>query len=307
VDSSKGILVHQGTKTELSRGYSSVSPCYMGAQHFILTRFNLLLWNKDKERQPVRTAAWLEHRFALFEHYCLPSIKNQTCQDFEWIVLFDSTTPERFKEKIKEFQVLCPQLLPVFVEPKNGRYFAEIFRKEVVSRLYANRVITTYLDNDDALHVRFVEDIRQRVQELKDGTFIYYTLGYQFYTDYNYLLQVHYPRNHFASVVERGALETVKTIYGYGSHYYICKQKDARIKKIENCPMWCEVIHERNMGNDAYFLNAKMVKDEDLLQVGFGVYEKVKYGVGIYLFRFLPRYVETFFRRCGYKLFGRHW
>ena len=40
-------------------------------QHFILTRFNLCLWNKDKEGNPVRTAAWLEHRFSLFEKYSM--------------------------------------------------------------------------------------------------------------------------------------------------------------------------------------------------------------------------------------------
>lgn len=68
-------------------------------QHFILTRFNLLLWNKDKENKKVRSKEWLEHRFSLFEKYCLPSIKSQTCQDFEWIVLFDSSTPEMLKEK----------------------------------------------------------------------------------------------------------------------------------------------------------------------------------------------------------------
>ena len=97
-------------------------------QHFILTRFNLLLWNKDKEGGKVRTTKWLEHRFSLFEKYCLPSILSQTCQDFEWIVLFDSMTPEKFMSKIAEYEKRCPQLKPVFVEPERGRFFADIFR-----------------------------------------------------------------------------------------------------------------------------------------------------------------------------------
>lgn len=46
-------------------------------QHFLLTRFNLLLWRQDKEGGKVRTTKWLEHRFLLFEKYCLPSIKNK--------------------------------------------------------------------------------------------------------------------------------------------------------------------------------------------------------------------------------------
>ena len=107
----------------------------MELQHFLLTRFNILLWRQDKEGKKVRTTKWLEHRFSLFEKYCLPSIKYQTCQNIEWIVLFDSMTPDSFKERIASYQSECPQLIPVYVEPENGRYFADIFRKEIVKRL----------------------------------------------------------------------------------------------------------------------------------------------------------------------------
>lgn len=292
-----------------------------GIHHFILTRFNLLLFNKDKEGRPVWSKEWLEHRFSLFEKYCFPSIANQTSKNFEWIVLFDSTTPERFQEKVCIYQQQCPQLIPVYVSPKGGQYFAQIFRDEVVKRLNtirsdvrefngsssSIRVLTTYLDNDDALDVRFVEDIQKRSESLPDGTFIYYTQGYQFYTDHKYLMRVKYPRNHFVSVVENGNPLTVKTIYGYGSHYYIDKIKGAHIEYVKNQPMWCEVIHEKNMGNDAYFLNAKMIGNQELLRKDFAIDEMVQCGFGLFCFCFLPRYIKTFVRRIGYKLFGRHW
>ncbi len=35
--------------------------------HFILTRFNLLIWKKDKERNTVRPDKWLDYRFYLFK------------------------------------------------------------------------------------------------------------------------------------------------------------------------------------------------------------------------------------------------
>ena len=278
----------------------------------ILSRFNLRLWNKDKAGEVVRSQEWLEHRFTLFERYCLPSIKAQTCQDFKWLVLFDSTTPERFKDKIVDFQKECPQLAPVYVEPSQGRRFAEIFRNEVIRLTHKEtdgkvRVLTTYLDNDDALNVRFVEDLQQRASAASDGTFFFYTDGYQYFTDHKYLMKIHYPRNHFVSVVESGNPASLKTIYGFGSHYYISKNKEATIEYVKNEPMWCEVIHERNMGNDAYFIGAKMVNDEAALEREFGINETVRYSAGLYLFRFLPRYLKTFIRRCGYFLFGRHW
>ena len=266
----------------------------------------------------MRTIEWLEHRFMLFDRYCLPSIKSQTCQNFKWIVLFDSTTPEKFKKKITDYQQKCPQLVPVYVAPVNGHMFAEIFREEVsrqLTQVYEpthepgriRRVLTTYLDNDDAINVRFVEDIQSRARQLAIGTFIFYVAGYQFLGDYQYLMRINYIRNHFVSVVEQYNASTVRTIYGYGSHYYIDKIKDARIEYIRNNPMWCEVIHEKNMGNDAYFLGARMVREKGLLREDFGLQEPVRYSAGLYMFRFLPRYCKTLVRRIGYVLFGRHW
>ena len=291
-------------------------------RHFILTRFNLLLWNNDREGNKVRSKSWLCHRFILFERYCLPSIQNQTCKDFTWIVLLDSTTPDAYKVRMVEYQRKCPQLIPVYVEPEKGRYFSEIFRREVVKRVQnvyeisrirkldksssQQRVLTTYLDNDDALNARYVEDVQRRAIAFNNKTFITYDNGYQLFTDYNYVMWIRHPRNHFMSVVESGNLTTLKTIYGYGSHYYIEQLEGVKIEHVKTLPMWCEVIHEKNMDNDAYFLRAKMVKKTD----GFGFMfkdSKLRYGIGLYLFRFLPRYTRTYIRRVKYFFVGRHW
>jgi hypothetical protein len=109
------------------------------------------------------------------------------------------------------------------------------------------------------------------------------------------------------SIVEWASLSSIKTIYGYGSHYYINRIKDAKIEYVKELPMWCQVVHERNMGNDAYFIRVKMEKDAELLRRDFAINKTIKHGVCLYLFRFLPRYGKTFVRRIGYKLFGRKW
>lgn len=271
----------------------------MELQHFFLTRFNILLWKQDKEGHKVRSMKWLRHRFSLFENYCLPTMINQSCQNFEWMVLFDSMTPDEFKAKITEYQRICPQLIPIFVEPEKGGCFAEIFRAEIVKRLKAKRVISTYLDNDDAMNVRFVEDLQCRVAKATDGTFFYYDKGYQYYTEDKFLMQIHYPRNHFVSVVEKGEAATVKGIFGHGRHYYIDKIEGAKIVHVKTEPMWCEVVHERNMLNDANFLiGTKVVRDGERLRREFAIEETIKTGMGIYVFKFMPRYLKTFWRRC---------
>ena len=274
-------------------------------QHFILTRFNILLWKKAKDGRKVRTKIWLEHRFSLFENYCLPSLISQTCHDFEWIVLFDSMTPNCFKERIAGYQKDCPQLIPVYVKPEDGWQFAEIFREEIVKRLKAKRVLSTYLDNDDALNVRFVEDIQQRVKAVNVGTFINYDDGYQYYKDDKFMMRVHYPTNHFVSVVEKGEPATLKGIFGYGSHATIEKIKGVKIECIRNQRMWCEVVHEKNVMNDAKIFSVNMVADNELLRREFGVDDSVKFGLKLYVFKFLPRYAKTFVERVKYKLASR--
>ena len=110
------------------------------------------------------------------------------------------------------------------------------------------------------------------------------------------------------SVVENGEPAMVKTIFGYGSHYYIEKIKDVKISYVRNLPMWCEVIHEKNMGNDAYFLfGTKMIRDSKRLQKEFALDETVNAGAVLYCFSFLPRYVKTFIQRIKYYFCGRHW
>ncbi len=171
-----------------------------------------------------------------------------------------------------------------------------------MKRMKAKRVLSTYLDNDDALNVKFVEDIQQRVSTVKDGTFINYDDGYQYYADDKFLMRVHYPTNHFVSVVEKGEAASLKGIFGYGSHATIKKIKGAKIECVKNLRMWCEVVHEKNVMNDAKFLNAIMVKNENVLKSDFAIDDKLKYGIGIYLRRFLPRYIKTFAWRTKYYL-----
>lgn len=43
--------------------------------HYLLTRFNLALWIEDKNGAAIDREEWLKRRMALFETFCLPSVK----------------------------------------------------------------------------------------------------------------------------------------------------------------------------------------------------------------------------------------
>lgn len=143
---------------------------------------------------------------------------------------------------------------------------------------------------------------------MADGTFIRYNDGYQYYTEGGFLTQIHYPKNHFVSVVERGLPSAVKGIFGYGGHYHIDEIEGVTIENVENARMWCEVVHERNMINDANILiGTKVVRDKDRLSRDFALDVVVDAGLDVYAFKFLPRYLKTFVMRAKNKLRGRQW
>ncbi len=74
--------------------------------HFIITLFNLRLsWRgTEKTLSEIDRAtdrAYLENSFERFERYTVPSIKNQKCRNFKWLVLFSKDTPTVYLEKIQ--------------------------------------------------------------------------------------------------------------------------------------------------------------------------------------------------------------
>jgi len=112
-------------------------------KHFIITRFG---YPKDYEH--------LEERIALFNSFTLPSIKAQTNQNFEWLLLgdqlFDIPGARWFGDQpVEAKEHLCPGHL----NDSYLRYIKTVTKKE-------NLVLMTRLDNDDILMPTFVADVQ---------------------------------------------------------------------------------------------------------------------------------------------------
>lgn len=78
--------------------------------------------------------------------------------------------------------------------------------------------------------------------------------------------------------------------------------KGTRIECVKNQRMWCEVVHEKSVMNDAKFLTFNMVRDENVLKRDFAIDDEVRNGLGIYVRKFLPRYIKTFVWRTKYYI-----
>lgn len=255
--------------------------------HYLLTRFNLALWQEDKNGKVIEREEWLERRMGLFETYCLPSVMGQICRDFIWILLVDEETPTAYREQIKAYRLLCPQIHFVVVKLQYAFHFADVFRQVVMADLQkkvfheGDLCLTTYLDNGDCIAKTFVEMVQAECLRFNlqpnEKRFLSFDYGLQLFTDLHHLAtRILYPNNHFLTLAESLPLgvSTIRTCYGFGSHFLLEKRGSAEVHHIKDNahPMWVEVIHEENVDNDVKMtFNTHVVKDKHLLKSDFSL------------------------------------
>ena len=213
-------------------------------QHFFLTKFDV---RSFPDLKPGCEPDWLEKRFNLFDQFCFPSVYKQTNQNFKWLVFFDIDTPESFKQKISAYSNQWENFVPVYLDcPLPYGEFPDDVRKIVRQSIPENcqHLITTWLDNDDAIHKDYVQMIQDNFKQQESET-INFFFGYQLcegklYFDFEL-------SNHFISLIEKYNPDSFNTCLcrPHKELYEVCKSA----KKIFCKPVWIEVVHGSNYMN----------------------------------------------------------
>ena len=209
-------------------------------KHYILTRFNVA--SPGREQAIRLRPGWLAGRFELFEKYCLPSVASQTIKEFEWIIFFDNTTSDHFREKIITLQ----KVFPFRAEFTHLSDMREIAPQAVRKNHSANWLLTSRLDSDDILAVDHVArlraiigPVRSQVINFLEGTI----LSVNRKGPRLYRIEDH--SNPFASLLEPLRPEA-KTIWGE-KHVDISKMTPVR--QIAGRPAWMQIVHGGNVSN----------------------------------------------------------
>lgn len=273
-------------------------------KHFIITQFNIRLWDKDKRNISTYTEEWLNKRFTLFDLYCFPSVSQQTNPNFIWICLFDKETPDLYKNKIKEYQKQCPQLQAYFLDEDDTREWLG-YTKDIMSQYIETQdqyIVSTNLDNDDAIHINMIDNVSKHINEKPEAVVYSFNYGYQYFTESGLILKMLYPHNHFLSFVEENTpnFQTIK----FAPHAKI--RKLFKTVDIKTEPYWIEFVHNNNVNNDLritsrikyYFV----LKELSLTNFGLNIVLKRKQNIMTSITKFPIMFATTAIRKLKKKV-----
>ncbi|MEO2064647.1 MAG: glycosyltransferase [Christiangramia sp.] len=231
----------------------------MRFDHFLITRFNLKKkdWLEDKNRQNVLDEDWLNHRIDLFSSYCLPSVLGQKEKEFKWLIFFERDSPTPVNNLIKKLNSY-PFIEPIFLS--GYEEFQSDLPSIVQSRLNCDSeyVVTTRLDNDDALHKDFIKYLHDSF-ELKNNFLIDFPSG--LFLELEGMIKLGHtfsPYNQFISLVESLEDHEIITVFGKEHDKW---GEDYEIKSVKLNYAWLQITHSRNKIN---FFKGRMVPSTKL-------------------------------------------
>lgn len=234
----------------------------------IVTRYNLPLKFATQD-QPVMDNQWLSHRRELFLRYCLPSVCNQVDTNFVWAIGFSKSFDDP-----AVLGALPKNARPLFCADGND-FKSQL--SEIVNSLErdGDLIITTRLDNDDALAHNFISTINSfssfaatMMSDCGGLVGLNFRSGAEYDVDNGLYYAKDYPSSSFVTLYTSPIYcHDKKTVLDY---HHAWMYKDVNVVNVPTSnPMWCIVIHDKNVGNKVSGVFDDGLKDRTAALFGF--------------------------------------
>ncbi len=231
--------------------------------HFVITRFNIpanYAGHKNKSMNgvdPKTDVAYLTRRVELFKKYTFPSLKNQSDQNFTWLVLFSDATPGVIREELYKLKEEFANFCPLFLTDCEAYNFDD-YLAGVIKKVKADAYITTRIDNDDAMNVHMIRQIHEYYEKTKKtNVLLSFPYGLQYMEAKKIYSNFHLFGNHFITLI----LPTGdKTVISFPHNKLPKEIEQVTLKQDKKNPMWIEIIHGTNYANQQSFHIGKALK-----------------------------------------------
>jgi len=217
--------------------------------HYLITRFNLRNpeWDVTKNNEALLNDAWMEERMWLFGNFCFPSVTAQTNKNFSWLIYFDITTPQKYKDMVTAMVKGHDNVFVYFIDGMPA-FYPEVENTISSKSTGKHYLITSRIDNDDAIHKDFIGEV-QKTFNKQEYRAIDIIKGYSLQVKPTVMLgKKEHIFNPFISLIEK--LEPgikPKTVWFNDHHIW---KKETRVTQITHKRLWMAVIHEKNKVNN---------------------------------------------------------
>ncbi len=204
--------------------------------HFILTRYALRIDGK-----PPKQPKWYNHRKRVFEQFCLSSILKQSQPNFVWLV-FTHPDDRDVMNVLDDARRHCRQLVIVpTTEPWDN--FNDTMRAACLAHLIpgSTHIITTRLDNDDAIASDFVALVQSKFEGLPERRFVNFDVGQNYDTQSGRTIPHPHPCNMFISCIE-----PLDQFRGVLTWEHNSTEGIAHVIRIAEPGRWTHVVHPYN-------------------------------------------------------------
>lgn len=208
-------------------------------EHFIITPFNVDIGILPREK--ILDSQFLQHRLNLFQEFCYPHVYQQTNQNFKWLVFFDLETNIDIKKQIEKLSD-WNNFLPVYTPPDVD--FQPFLVEWLTNYLSPDttHLITSWLDNDDAIAKNYIELTQQQFRGQK-FEYINFPFGYLLSKKGFYLRE--YFGSAFPSLIEENNNFLTCKVMSHSKIYSLNKE-GLPVKQVITQPMWIQLVHEDN-------------------------------------------------------------
>jgi hypothetical protein len=208
-------------------------------EHYLLTCFNV---DRGFDPENIRNSSeYLDSRFSIFESITVPSVAAQSLSSFSWLVFFDINTPIQYKKRFS-YITESVNMKPIYVKDYNDIKIA--LKREIKPE--TEYLVTTNLDNDDAIAENFIEIIQSNLKE-EEVYLMNFLMGYMM-SDRGLFMREYFS-SPFHTLCEQVSDEPITCFDITHRFLFELQEKGVSLYQIICEPTWLQIIHGSNVRN----------------------------------------------------------
>ena len=217
----KNKLNSKDINNKFDKCYLSPDNVNIKIKHLIITRFIMDFWHYNNFPKRIYRRDYIENGIRVMKKYLIPSLENQSCKKFTWIVMIGDKVNITFIKSLFNFKISFE--FEIVYQKNIKNYIKNITNGTDV-------LITSRIDYDDRIYYDAVNDVR-KVINVKKPIFLHgYNRGVHYYESDNkyYEFNISYNNEGVMSIfvsliIVLNKVNDTYIVYDLGHHPWIKK------------------------------------------------------------------------------------